>query len=95
MKNEITLSELANKLDDLSNKLENFHLPEQTNQGKIGLSITEAAELVDVSPGTMRTWIKADYVPYTQIRGCVKISRKALEEWIYKLSINRARLDIC
>jgi excisionase family DNA binding protein len=81
---EILLEKLIEKVDALSAQLDHFQ-PIQDN-GKIGLSVEETAELVDVSTTTYRSWINAGYAPGVKINGCRKVSRRALDEWMYQQS---------
>lgn len=95
MNKEVTLSELAEKVDRLSELLETFQMPDPVSNGKIGMNISEAAEQVGVSDTTMRMWVTSGYAPSVKVRGSVRISRRALDEWMYQKSIERARLDEC
>lgn len=81
---ETLLEDLIEKVDALSVKLDNFRFP--ADNGKVGLSVEEAVELVDVSANTYRSWINAGYAPGIKINGCRKVSRRALDEWIYQRS---------
>lgn len=90
---ESLLQEVSEKMDKLSAQLDSFQAQAPADGGKIGLSVKEAADLVDVSEPTYRSWINTLYAPGTKINGCVKVSRRALEEWMYQKSLEHTRLE--
>ena len=91
---EIMISELAEKIDRLSAQLEALQLSNAESDGKIGLDVKEAAELAGLSENTMRMWVVSGYAPNFKVKGRIKISRRALDEWMYEKSIERARIDV-
>ena len=91
---EIMISELAEKIDRLSAQLEALQLSNAESDGKIGLDVKEAAELAGLSKNTMRMWVVSGYAPNFKVKGRIKISRRALDEWMYEKSIERARIDV-
>lgn len=94
MSKEITLTELAERIDRLVEQLDSFQVSATTTDDE-GISVPEAAKIAGVSPGTMRAWVDAKYVPSFKVVGCVRISRRALSEWLYEKSNERARVDAC
>lgn len=94
MSKEITLTELAERIDRLVEQLDSFQVPATTADDE-GISVPEAAKIAGVSTGTMRAWVDAKYVPSFKVVFCVRISRRALSEWLYEKSNERARVDAC
>lgn len=90
---ETMISELAEKIDRLSAQLATLQLPDAESGGKIGLDVKEAAELVGVSDRTMHMWVASGYIPNVKVKGRTKISHRALDEWMYQMSMERARVD--
>ena len=90
---EAMISELAEKIDQLSEQLDSFQLSGAVDSG--GINIKEAADFAGVSEGTMRMWVTSGYVPSLKVKGRIIISRRALDEWLYQKSIERAQIDAC
>jgi excisionase family DNA binding protein len=45
-------------------------------------SIPEAAEYLDIAPGTLRNWLSAKRLPYVKVGRLTRVSRRALDEFI-------------
>ena len=83
--NEPTMSEvftallaLPEKLDALTAQLARIQAIAEDGEKKIAVSCKEAA--------------RCGYVPNYRVGSCTKISRRALSEWAYVQSINRAEI---
>lgn len=50
--------------------------------GKITLDKFEAAELLGVTPGTLRVWVVNRRVPYVKVGSKVRFLRADLIEWL-------------
>lgn len=49
---------------------------------RMALRMSEAAELLGLSPDTVKRMVTDGQLPYVRLRGSVRIPRKQLEEWI-------------
>lgn len=49
---------------------------------RMALRISEAAELLGISPDTVKRMVTDGQIPSVKLRGAVRIPRKQLEEWI-------------
>lgn len=89
---EAMISELAERIDQLSERLDSFQLSGAVDGG--GINIKEAADFAGVSEGTMRMWVTSGYVPSLKVKGRIIISRRALDEWLYNLTMKVNRLEM-
>ena len=49
---------------------------------KLALKQTEVAELLGVSPDTVKRMIRDGELPVVRLRGSVRIPRRGLEQWV-------------
>lgn len=56
---------------------------------RLALSINEAAELLSLSPWTIRAWIKQGKLPATRLGRRVCVTPQALRELVNKSSIRK------
>jgi excisionase family DNA binding protein len=48
------------------------------------LTYDQLADLLQVSPGTLRNWVSQQYIPYLKIGKNVRFSQNAIEQWLKK-----------
>lgn len=49
---------------------------------RMALRMSEAGELLGISPDTVKRMVTDGQLPHVRLRGSVRIPRRALEEWI-------------
>ncbi len=56
--------------------------PQPRFAGRLALSQRELATALGVSERTLRTWMREEGLPFVRVRGVLRFSLAAVEEWL-------------
>jgi len=57
------------------------------------LTYEELAEVLQVSPGTLRNWVSQEFIPFVKVGRVVRFDPETINRWIRKRS-NPGRLSL-
>ncbi|MFS0919846.1 helix-turn-helix domain-containing protein [Brevibacillus sp. 179-C 1.1 NHS] len=83
-------AEIANTLAVISNRLHDLHQTQlQGKQDQI-LETAEVAEYLGISEVVLARLLQDEEIPVIKINGIYRFSKRAVDQWVYEKSLNRA-----